>query len=248
MAIRRLFLNRQIHGKECLIQNDRFGWRFFGAERARSPYPFALPKAKAPGTVRIFVFGESAAFGDPQPQFGLPPMLESLLSLRYPNTRFEVVNTAMTGINSHVILPIAHDCASESGDVWVVYMGNNEVVGPFGSGTVFGPQAPGCGAVRFGLALKATRVGELFSGMLEKIQKHPADETIWGGMSMFLHNHVRQDDPRMANVYANFLRNLEDIISTGERERRQSRGQHGGAEFEGLRSVRVRASAQSFRG
>jgi tetratricopeptide (TPR) repeat protein len=211
------FLTRQIRGKDCLIQNDQFGWRFFGAEKARSPCPFVLPKAKLPGTVRIFVFGESAAFGDPQPEFGLPRMLEALLTLRYPNTHFEVVNTAMTGINSHVILPIARDCASEQGDVWVIYMGNNEVVGPFGSGTVFGPQAPGIALVRLGVALKATRIGELIATLIEKLRQRPASERIWGGMEMFLQNHVRQDDPRMANVYASFQRNLSDIISTGLR-------------------------------
>ena len=46
----------------------------------------------------------------------------------------------MTGINSHVILPLARDCEEARADVWVIYMGNNEVVGPFGAGTVFGSQ------------------------------------------------------------------------------------------------------------
>ena len=76
-------------------------------------------------------------------------MLESLLSLRHPGTRFEVVNAAMTAINSHVILPIARDCARADGDIWVLYMGNNEVVGPFGAGTVFGPATPPLPALSF---------------------------------------------------------------------------------------------------
>jgi tetratricopeptide (TPR) repeat protein len=211
------FLTRQIRGKETLIQNDLFGWRFFGPERARTPYPLILPKAKLPDTVRIFVFGESAAYGDPQPEFGLTRMLEALLTLRYPDIHFEVVNTAMTGINSHVILPIARDCAAEHGDVWVIYMGNNEVVGPFGSGTVFGSQAPDLTLVRLGLAVRATRIGELFSTLIGKLRKRQSSEITWGGMSMFLHNHVRQEDPRMASVYASFEQNLNDIISTGLR-------------------------------
>jgi hypothetical protein len=106
------FLPRQINGRDCFVENERFGWRFFGPEMARSPFPLVLPRAKAPGTVRVFVFGESAAYGDPQPEFGLPRMLEALLSLRFPGRHFEVVNTGMTGINSNVILPIARDCAT----------------------------------------------------------------------------------------------------------------------------------------
>ena len=147
-------------GREFFMQNNQFGWRFFGERMARVPNPIFIPQVKPPDTVRIFVFGESAAFGDPQPDFGLPRMLNSILSLRHPNVQFEVINAAMTGINSHTILPIARDCASAGGDIWVIYMGNNEAVGPFGAGTVFGLQSPPLPLIRASLALKATRTGQ----------------------------------------------------------------------------------------
>jgi tetratricopeptide (TPR) repeat protein len=211
------FLPMQVNGKECLIENDRFGWRFFGPEMARAPFPFVIPKVKPPDTIRVFVFGESAAYGDPQPEFGLCRILEALLEARYPDKRFEVINTAMTAINSHVILPIARDCARQNGDFWVIYMGNNEVVGPYGSGTVFGAQAASLPLVRAGVAFKATRVGQALGSLIRDAQKRPVNQSEWGGMIMFLHNHVRQDDPRMATVYSSFERNLNDIIDTGRR-------------------------------
>jgi tetratricopeptide (TPR) repeat protein len=211
------FLPMQINGKDCLIENDRFGWRFFGPEMARAPFPFVIPKAKPPDTIRVFVFGESAAYGDPQPEFGLCRVLETLLDRRFPDKHFEVVNTAMTAINSHVILPIARDCARQKGDFWAIYMGNNEVVGPYGSGTVFGPQAANLAMVRAEVALKATRVGQALENLARRVQKRPLNQSEWGGMSMFLHNHVRQDDPRMNTVYASFEHNLNDIIDTGRR-------------------------------
>ena len=211
------FLPSQIDGKDCFIENDRFGWRFFGPDRARAPLPFAIPKVKPPGTIRVFVFGESAAFGDPQPEFGLCRLLEALLDGRYPDKHFEVINTAMTAINSHVILPIAGDCAAQHGDFWVIYMGNNEVVGPYGSGTVFGPQAANLAMVRAGVALKATRIGQALGDLVRALQKRPINQSEWGGMAMFLHNHVRQEDPRMAAVYASFEHNLNDIIDAGLR-------------------------------
>ncbi len=145
------------HGEKTFVQNNQFGWRFFGPRAARLPDATSIPRAKPPDTIRIFVFGESAAYGDPQPRFGLPRMLEAMLELRHPDKKFEVVNAAMTGINSHVILPLARDCAEAGGDVWVIYMGNNEVVGPFGAGTVFGNQTTPLPLIRAGLALKATR-------------------------------------------------------------------------------------------
>jgi hypothetical protein len=200
------FLPRQIDGKDCLIENERFGWRFFGPDMARAPFPLVFPKNKPADTIRIFVFGESAAFGDPQPEFGMGRVLQALLEGRYPGQHFEVINTAMTAINSHVILPIARDCAAQHGDFWVIYMGNNEVVGPYGSGTVFGPQAANLALVRAGLAFKATRIGQAFGGLVRHLSKRPVNQSEWGGMSMFLRNHVRQDDPRMATVYASFER------------------------------------------
>ena len=206
-----------VAGKTVLIQNNHFGWRFFGPQMARNPADFAIEQPKPPGTVRIFVFGESAAFGDPQPEFGLPRMLQTLLHARYPATRFEVVNTAMVGINSHVVLPIARDCARADGDIWVIYMGNNEVVGPFGSGTVFGSQSPPLPVIRTSLALKATRLGELMDAGLQHLHPPPPSRSEWGGMRMFLDQQVRADDSRMPNVYHHFEKNLADIIQLGQR-------------------------------
>jgi hypothetical protein len=62
-------LPSQRDGEKVLVQNDRFGWRFFGAAMARIPEPICLPQIKSSNTVRIVVFGESAALGDPQPRF-----------------------------------------------------------------------------------------------------------------------------------------------------------------------------------
>ena len=197
---------------KTLVQNNQFGWRFFGAQMSRLPNPISLLRPKPPGTIRIFVFGESAAFGDPQPAFGLPRFLQAMLELRYPGTQFEVVNAAMTGINSHTVLPIARDCARAEGDVWVIYMGNNEVVGPYGAGTVFGPQAPPLPLIRASLALKATRTGQLLDAVRQKLQKAPPGKEEWGGMTMFLNQRLAASDLKMDSLYHHFQQNLQDII------------------------------------
>ena len=76
-------------GTHYLTQNNRFGWRFFGRRMSRMPHPIYITEKKPSNCIRIFVFGESAAYGDPQPRFGLPRMLEALLELRHPGIRFE---------------------------------------------------------------------------------------------------------------------------------------------------------------
>src|SRR5262249_21221521 len=205
-----------INAQRCFIQNDRFGWRFFGKQMAREPYPLKLATPKPTGTVRIFVYGESAAYGDPLPEFGLPRMLEAVLNGAFRGQRFEVINVAMTAINSHALLPIAKECASQEGDIWVIYMGNNEVVGPYGAGTVFGSKAPPLALVRSSLALKSTRTGQLLDRLVDGVSKVPASEKEWGGMRMFLQNQVQQDDLRLRRVYANFKSNLGDILSVAQ--------------------------------
>ncbi len=202
-------------GQKVLVQNNQFGWRFFGPAMARIPEPICIPQPKGSNTVRIFVFGESAALGDPEPRFGMPRMLQAMLELRYPGTHFEVVNTAMTAINSSVIHLIARDCAGLDSDIWVIYMGNNEVVGPFGAGTVFGQQSPPLPVIRANLALKTTRIGQLLDTVRLEIHKPPLDKSEWGGMEMFLNQQIRRDDPRMEAVYDHFSRNLADIIKSG---------------------------------
>jgi len=209
------FLPRQLNGKKVYVPNNRFGWRFFGPELSRQAFPFVLPESRMPDTVRIFVFGESAAYGDPQPEFGLPRMLDALLTGRFPEKKFEVINVGMTGINSHTIREIARDCAPREGDIWVIYMGNNEVVGPFGAGTVFGARAPSLVFVRASLALKATRIGQLIEHGVARFRKTPASRREWGGMQMFLDQQIRENDPSLRVVRDSFQRNLEDIITQG---------------------------------
>jgi tetratricopeptide (TPR) repeat protein len=208
-------LPTSVEGKQLLVQNNKFGWRFFGPQMARTPCPIAIPRVKRAGTIRIFVFGESAAYGDPQPRFGLPRMLEALLSLRHPGVRFEVVNAAMTAINSHAILPIARNCARADGDIWVIYMGNNEVVGPFGAGTVFGPATPPLPVIRAGLAFRATRTGQWLDSLAKRMRTLPEEQDEWGGMMMFTNHQVPLDDLRLNAVYHHFQRNLDDIVAAG---------------------------------
>jgi tetratricopeptide (TPR) repeat protein len=196
------------------INNENFTLRFFPPQLARWPDPFIFPAIKPPATVRIFIFGESAAMGDPQPSYGASRYMEVLLRQRFPGKKFEVINLGITAINSHVILPIARECARHEGDFWIVYMGNNEMVGPYGAATVFGAQALPRSAARFNLALQQMRTGQLLVSGMRKLGGK-SKNTSWGGMEMFLENRIPPDDPRKETVYRNFEANLRDIVDAG---------------------------------
>lgn len=210
------FLDRRVGSRPVVIENQDFSRRFFPPGLERTTEPLAMAKDKPPGLCRVFVLGESAAQGDPEPAFGCARILECLLRARHPDRQFEVVNVAVTAINSHVIRSIARDCAARQGDVWVIYMGNNEVIGPFGAGTVFGAQVPGAAWIRASLAFKTTRLGQVLDALKWRLAGSRAP-TAWEGMEMFLHQQVRPGDPRLARVYTHFQANLEAILDTAER-------------------------------
>lgn len=205
-----------INGETCLVENDKFGLSFFPPELARSPAPVVMKARKPPNAYRIFLFGESAALGDPAPAFGLGRYLQALLRERFPDTRFEVVCVAMTAINSHAILPIARECANYDGDLWIIYMGNNEMVGPYGAATVFGTQAPSGQLVRTRLAVGRLRVVQAMESLGRSLGGQTRDRT-WEGMKLFLENKLPPDDPKREVVYRNFRENLDALLRTGER-------------------------------
>jgi len=209
------FRKIEIGGEPAFVENDRFGWRFFPPALARSPAPVVMSAAKGTNTYRIFLFGESAALGDPDPAYGAGRYLEALLNERFPGRRFEVVCVAMTAINSHGILPIARECATHEGNLWIIYMGNNEMAGPFGAATVFGPKTPPLAFVRLSLGLQRTRVGQLLAAWSLKLHGKSGDRSEWEGMKMFTETRVVPDDPHKETVYRNFQRNLDDILRAG---------------------------------
>jgi tetratricopeptide (TPR) repeat protein len=211
----RFFEKRQFNGQEVLANNEDYGLRFFPPALARFSGPIRMAAAKPAGTYRIFILGESAAMGDPEPAYGASRYLEVLLRERFPNQKFEIINVAITAINSHVILPIARECARQQGDLWIIYMGNNEMVGPFGAATVFGAQAPPLALVRLSLAIQETRVGQLLMALARKVRGKAASASSWGGMEMFLGNRLPPEAARKQTVYHNFQSNLRDIVQAG---------------------------------
>ena len=204
-----------IGGADFFVQNEDFSFRFFPKSMARNPGPLRFPVHKAPGTFRIFILGESAAMGDPAESFAPDRYLEALLREKHPDRKFEIINTSITAIDSHVILPIARECAAREGDLWIVYMGNNEMVGPFGAATVFGRQAPPLPYARLVVALQKLRLGQWFTDLGRRFAGGKQAGAVWGGMEMFLSNQIPPGSPMRETVYQNFQKNLDDIVRAG---------------------------------
>ena len=211
------FVRAKANGRTVYYSNRKFGWRFFPPEISRWLHPFVVPADKTDNTYRIFILGESAAWGDPDPSYCFGRQLSVMLRRQYPSVNFEVFTAAMVAINSHAIVQIAKDCAQLKPDLFVVYMGNNEVVGPYGAGTIFSSLSKSMFLIRINVAMKATRVGQLMSRLADITSRANTRPETWGGLEMFLGKQIRQDDEKMQYVYSHFRRNLEDIIRCAQK-------------------------------
>jgi tetratricopeptide (TPR) repeat protein len=206
------FVRHPVHDQP--ISNAQFGRRFFPPAIARVPTPLAVTDPKPRGAFRIFVMGGSAALGTPAPHYGFSRILEVMLAETFPDARIEVINTAMVAINSHVVRSIAADCADWQPDLFIVYLGNNEVVGPFGAGTVFQGATDNLTLLRTGLWFRKFRAGQWVASLFAGSDTGGQRFTEWKGMEFFLDNRVSADDPRLTTVYASFARNLSAICDT----------------------------------
>lgn len=192
--------------------NHYFGRLFYPPELLRGAYPSVFSTRKPPGTKRIFILGESAAAGYPEPSFSFSRVLEAMLRRACPDTNWEIVNTGVTALNSHAIRLIASECTQYEPDAVLVYMGNNEVVGPYGPGSLLGGEAVPLPLIRAVTWLRSTRIGQGLQSMADSILRggRPA---MWSGMEMFEQARVAPGDPALHRVYANFAANLRDILT-----------------------------------
>ncbi len=196
--------------------NKKFAWRFCPRAAASEPDSFLLACPKPEGTVRVFILGESAAMGTPDPAYSFGRVLEVMLRARHPGVKFQVLNAALADLGSHAIRDVAADCAQHGADIMVVYMGNNEVVGPWSPFTSPLPGGNSLALTRAALWARSLRLGQGACAVLERLG---ATRDLAGRQSIetFLACAVRPDDPRLRGVEQNLRANLGDICRTATR-------------------------------
>ncbi len=192
--------------------NPRYTELFFPASFGLKPVNFRIAREKPAGAMRVFVIGESAAMGVPEPGFAIAPQLRAQLAAAYPGRKIEVFNLGMTAIDSHVIRHIVRQAVGFHPDVLVAYMGNNEVVGPFGPSSATAHRALPLWLVRASIWVRSTRTGQMIQTLMQRLGGAARGFQDWRGMEMFAGRTVAGNDPRLAAVYADFAANLGDIL------------------------------------
>jgi tetratricopeptide (TPR) repeat protein len=122
-----LFLPREVRGETVCMPNRAFFQQFYTLPIGGPPHEFCMPAAKPPNTYRVFVFGSSAAEGVPAADFSFWRILWTMLRARQHGEKTEIYSVALAGANSHVMRAAAKACAAYQPDLFLVYMGNNEL-------------------------------------------------------------------------------------------------------------------------
>ncbi len=169
---------------------------------------FAIPEAKEENSYRVFVFGSSAAFGWTH-SASFAQMLQLMLLHRYPGVRFEFYNLANGGLNSSIMRPLARACVRLRPDAYLIYMGNNEVHGPYGLISEFQTRqgrALTPTDIRLHQWLRRLRLGQWLESLSRRAPSSDASQDAPATL--------RFDDPRLDQVWANYEYNLRDMFQS----------------------------------
>ncbi|MEM6782506.1 MAG: tetratricopeptide repeat protein [Bacteroidota bacterium] len=207
-----------------LVQNREVARRYFAnqANVPNSPADVFLAQKPEDG-LRVFVQGGSSAAGYPFYYGGaFPRMLEQRLQQTFPDRTVEVVNTAMSAVNSYTLLDLTDEILAHDPDAVVVYAGHNEYYGALGaaSAETLG-RTPW--VVRSYLALQNFRLVQAMRGGLTAIAKARAGEPTGEPPSNTLMARMvgEQRVPLGSDVYEAGLRqfrsNLSRLLATYER-------------------------------
>ena len=197
----RLLEVREHEGREYFTTNPQYGRLFL--QRADVPAPPALwaTVEKPPGVRRVVLLGESAAAGFPVTDHYLGRLVQARWRARYPDQPVEVINLSMVAINSHALREFAREALALDPDMFVLYAGHNEVIGPFGPAAKFGPALASPALARLALAVRRTRVGRAVEAALSSVRPSAGGASgVWRGLDEFRGVRVAHDDPALESM------------------------------------------------
>ncbi|RQW05273.1 tetratricopeptide repeat protein [candidate division KSB1 bacterium] len=133
-----MFINLSLENyPESKIVNPEIGKKYFAKFQYPRPRHDMFLKEKSENSIRIFVLGSSTVFGFPyEENLTLSKILHNRLQDSYPDKQIEMINTALTAINSYTLLDFIDDVLKAEPDAILIYAGHNEFYGAFGTGSM----------------------------------------------------------------------------------------------------------------
>ncbi len=124
--------------KKEYVLNPEIARKYFSVVHS-VPYSIqdVFDQKKQKNAFRVFVLGGSSAAGYPYMPLGsFSRYLKQRLQLVYPNNKIEVINIAMTAVNTYTIRDLLPGVLEEKPDLILIYAGHNEYYGALGVGSM----------------------------------------------------------------------------------------------------------------
>jgi tetratricopeptide (TPR) repeat protein len=125
-------------GDGRLTLNPEIAFRYFyNTDRVPSANHNYFDEIIKENSYRVFVMGGSSAAGFPySPNGAFSRYIRKRLELLYPEKQIEVVNIAMSAINSYALRDMLPGVIEKEPDLIIIYAGHNEYYGALGVGSV----------------------------------------------------------------------------------------------------------------
>jgi len=132
-----LFVNHRLKDLEKYYEvNPEIGKKYFNKMGYSAPATDMFLKKKPDDVFRIFAMGSSSVAGFPYDNnLMFPRILSERLRDAYPDKKIEMVNTAITAINSFTLADFMPQILEQKPDAIIFYAGHNEFYGAFGAGS-----------------------------------------------------------------------------------------------------------------
>lgn len=132
-----LFITHPDEGFEnYYVVNPAIGKKYFQKMEYSAPAKDRFLKKKPDDVFRIFVMGSSSVVGFPYDNnIMFSRILNERLREAYPGKKIEMVNTAITAINSFTLADFMPQIIDQKPDAILIYAGHNEFYGAFGVGS-----------------------------------------------------------------------------------------------------------------
>lgn len=201
----------------CLVEPAASKPYFF-ANPTRPGYAeqtnFLMPKPE--DTVRIFLIGESAAKGYPQPRnLSMASFLRAMLSDVWPDKRIEIIDTGTTAVASFPLVYLVRDALQFDPDLFIFYTGNNEFFGAYGTASINAAGSLPPWALRLMRAARGLALVQVLDGWLygKTDENRTLMEQMIGRTFIPADSTLRESAAR--NLAANLGTMLDDLKAAG---------------------------------
>lgn len=175
-------------------------------------------KDKPENGLRFFVQGGSTAAGFPYGYAtSIAGMLDYRLKQTFPEREVEVVNTALSAVNSYTLLDFVDEIIEQKPDAILIYAGHNEYLGILGVGSAY-TAANSHAATLMYIKLKELRIFQLLQDVYSQfftseLHSAPSDKSRTMMAKVAKHKNIPTDSALFEQGAKQFAQNMKMVLA-----------------------------------